>query len=211
MRKIITKNLGESLAEVRQKRFINLDEAAKDLNVPFRYLEALENNNFQDLPNQKYLKQLLNNYCKYLKIDLTVYRRILKNSPEFSQTYKSQKVEAKYFTVWPNLIRKIIILMMVAAILFFLIFKIEQIFSPPFLEITYPSDGLILNERQIKLVGRSEAEVELVINNREIFVDSAGNFSTIIDLQKGLNLIKISAKKRYSRLNEQDIRLLLKD
>ncbi|MEK7072445.1 MAG: helix-turn-helix domain-containing protein [Patescibacteria group bacterium] len=211
VRKIVTKNLGEILSEARNSRYINLEEAAKDLNTPFRYLDALEHNNFKDLPNEKYLKVVLKNYSRYLKLDFANLWRILKNSQNFSSIHKYKKVEHKYFTSWPNLIRKMAIVVIIAAILFFLVVKVEQIFAPPLLAISYPSDGMIVESRQIKLTGRSESEVELIINNKEIFVDSRGHFETVIDLQKGLNLIKISAKKRYSRTIEKEIRLLFKD
>lgn len=211
VRKITLKNPGEMLLEARQSRYINLDEAARDLNIPFKYLDALEHNNFKDLPDKKYLKVVLKNYCRYLKLDFSGLWPMLKNNQNFSSLKKSEKVENKYFTAWPNLIRKIVMVIIVAAILFFLVIKVEQIFAPPLLDISYPYDGLIVNSRQIKLTGRSQSEVELVINNKEIFVDGQGNFETTIDLQKGLNLIKINAKKRYSRTIEKEIRLLFKD
>lgn len=211
VRKIIRKNLGEVLSEARNKRYINLDEASKDLDIPFRYLESLEHNNFKDIPDEKYLKKILKKYCDYLKLDFFSSWQIFKDHKNFSVDGKSKKVENKYFTSWPNLIRKLMIVLVIIAILFFLIIKVEQIFSPPTLDISYPYDGLIVDTRQIVLTGRSEAEVELIINNKEIFVDDRGNFETTIDLQKGLNLIKISAKKRYSRIIEKEIRLLFKD
>ena len=86
-----------------------------------------------------------------------------------------------------------------------------KIFSPPVLEISYPLDGSLVSEKQITLRGHSAKEVELIVNNKEIFVDDNGNFETIVDLQKGLNLIKITAKKRYSRIQEKEIKLLFKD
>ncbi|MDO8669777.1 MAG: helix-turn-helix domain-containing protein [Candidatus Buchananbacteria bacterium] len=211
VRKITPRTLGEILAEARNKRYINLDEAAKDLNIPFRYLEALEHNNFKDLPDKKNLKAILKKYGLYLKLDFSNLWQLLKNDKNFYSLNKYKKVENKYFTSWPKLIRKLSIIVVIGAVLFFLGLKVEQIFSPPILEINYPYDGLIVNTRQIELSGRSEKEVELIINNKEIFVDDGGNFETIIDLQKGLNLIKISAKKRYSRTIEQEIRLLFKD
>lgn len=211
VRKIIPQKVGEILSVARHNRHINLDEAAKDLALPFRYLEALESNNFKDLPDQKIIRDILKKYCQYLKIDFHHTWRIFKNDYHFSNFKKSLKIENRHFTSWPNLLRKIFIVLGIVAILIFLIIKVEQIFAPPLLNILTPADGSIVNDRQVTLVGKSESEVELIINNKEIFVDDNGNFETIIDLQKGLNLIKISAKKRYSRIMEREIRLLLKD
>lgn len=204
------KTLGEKLSEARSQKHINLDEAAKDLKVPFRYLENLEENNFSDLPDKNYLKNLLKNYCRYLKIDFTDSWLLAQSHSSFSKK-KTDEVKKKYFIAWPKLTKRLILFFLALAILIFWVVKVQQIFSPPFLEISYPKDGSIVSSQQITLVGRSEKEVELVINNQEIFVDENGNFETLVDLQNGLNLIKITAKKRYSRLEEKEIRLLLKD
>ncbi|NCN07674.1 hypothetical protein GW933_03190 [Candidatus Falkowbacteria bacterium] len=211
VRKILSVKLGEVLSESRDSRYINLDEAAKDVGIPFKYLDALEHNNFKDLPDEKYLKDALKKYADYLKLDFSYVWRLFKENQNISYSNKFKKVEHRYLTSWPNLIRRVVIFAFILSILFFLILKVEQIFSPPELNIIYPQDGLIVEDRQVTLTGQSESEVELIVNNKEIFVDSAGGFETIIDLQKGLNLIKISAKKRYSRTIEKEIRLLLKD
>ena len=204
------KTLGEKLIEARNQRHINLDEAAKDLKVPFRYLESLEHNNFDDLPDKNYLKDLLKNYCRYLKISFIDSWILVQSHPNWSNKNTDQ-VKKKYFIAWPKLAKRSLLFFLALAIIIFWVMKVQEIFSPPFLEISYPQDGSIVESQQIILVGRSEKEVELIVNNQEIFVDENGNFETLVDLQKGLNLIKISAKKRYSRLEEKEIRLLLKD
>ena len=210
IRKVLPKTLGEKLSEARNQRQIDLDEAAKDLNVPFRYLESLEQNNFSDLPDKNYLNNLLKNYCRYLKVDFIAAWLLAQSQPNWSKP-KTNEVKKKYFIAWPKLTRRLLLFFLVLVILIFWIVKVQQIFAPPFLEINYPQDGSIATSQQITLVGRSEKEVELIVNNQEIFVDENGNFETLVDLQKGLNLIKITAKKRYSRLEEKEIRLLLKD
>ncbi|MBI5766004.1 hypothetical protein HZA71_02130, partial [Candidatus Falkowbacteria bacterium] len=51
----------------------------------------------------------------------------------------------------------------------------------------------------------------IIINNNNVFVDNEGGFQTTLDLQNGLNLIKITAKKRYGRAREVDLRVLLNE
>jgi len=205
------KTLGEILIQAREKKHIDLEEASSDISIPFKYLEALEHNKFNDLPGNEYVKVFLKKYCDYLRIDFRECWNIAKKIKDFPQIDSVGKVEKKYFTSWPNIIRRIAILIVIFAILTFLFLKVEQIFSPPKLNIIKPIDGSIVTDKQVVIVGKSEREVELIVNNREIFVDDDGSFETIIDLQRGLNLIKISAKKRYSRTEEREIRLLFKD
>ena len=120
-------------------------------------------------------------------------------------------IEKRYLSQWPKAMRRILIILVVLAILIFLGFRIQMIFSPPPLEITQPQDGLIAVERQLEIVGQSQKEAEIVINNQNVLVDDEGVFRTTVDLQKGLNLIKITAKKRYGRENVVELRILFSD
>ena len=60
---------GEFLARERGLRQLSLDEAALHALIPVRYLEALENEKYGDLPPKPYVKGFLNAYARYLGID----------------------------------------------------------------------------------------------------------------------------------------------
>jgi cytoskeletal protein RodZ len=203
------KTLEELLSEARNEFHISLEEASKDLNIPFRYLESLEKGKLDDLPGNEYVKKTLKKYCGYLGINFKTCWNKAKKKSSFIGIRKIN-VEKRYLASWPQLVRRGVVLFVVLAVLIFLSIKVQQIFIPPVLSISYPQDGSVVVSKQIVVSGKSEPEVELIVNNRKIFVDSEGNFETTIDLQTGLNLIKISAKKRYSRVKESDIRLLYK-
>src|SRR3989344_7629993 len=115
IRKVLPKTLGEKLSEARNQRQIDLDEAAKDLNVPFRYLESLEHDNFSDLPDKNYLKNLLKNYCRYLKVDFIGSWLLAQSQANWSKP-KTNKVKKKYFIAWPKLTRRLLLLFLVLAI-----------------------------------------------------------------------------------------------
>jgi len=119
-------------------------------------------------------------------------------------------IEKRYFSQWPKIVKRVLIILAVLAILVFLGFRVQMIFSPPYLDIVEPQDGLIATERQIEIIGASQSEAEIVINNQNILVDNEGVFRTTVDLQKGLNLIKITAKKRYGREKVVELRILFK-
>ena len=107
--------------------------------------------------------------------------------------------------------RRALLVIIIIGLVAFLAWKVDAIFRPPTLTILSPQDGLITYSRQLDVVGMSTPEAEIVINYKAVFVDSAGKFSTTVDLQNGLNLIKITAKKRYSRTSEVQIRVLFNE
>lgn len=205
-----SQSLGEKLIEARTEQNIDLEKAAKDLNIAFKYLYALENNKLSDLPGRAYLKNFLEQYCVYLQLN---FKDCWKSVPK-EEEYISKKypiIDRKDFFSWPRFIKKAIIILVVVTILFFLAFKIQEIFIAPPLDIVQPNDGLITTEKQVVIIGQSQPEVEIIVNNKNVFVDSQGKFEAVIDLQEGLNLVKITAKKKYSRIRELEIRVLLNE
>lgn len=200
--------LGEKLREVRLNRGITLKKASADLNIASRYLEAIENFQPSLLPGKDYFDKFLAVYATYLNIEATEIDKLKTLFVEKKRTsvFGDRNLHSTYdWTV------RILIILLVAGFLLFLIFRINAIFMPPRLSVDYPQDGLITLDRQLEIKGSSVSEAEIVINNKAVFVNPSGEFLTLIDLQSGLNLITVTAKKRYSRTNEVQIRVLLNE
>jgi cytoskeleton protein RodZ len=61
--------IGSSLREARQRRGIELAEAADATMIRSRYLEALEDERFEVLPEGPYLRSFLREYAEFLGLD----------------------------------------------------------------------------------------------------------------------------------------------
>lgn len=74
-------SLGEQLKLTRESKGISLDYAAETLKISKRYLVALEENSFNILPAQIYVRGFLSNYAKFLGLDpkgiLDQYNKLL--------------------------------------------------------------------------------------------------------------------------------------
>lgn len=185
---------------------VSLEKASKEIHLAFKYLEALENDQLEALPGRVYLKVFLKKYCGYLHLDFSVcWALAQKMLAEQCPGQRSPIVCRRPLYQWS---RQLFFGLAVLAVLLFLSFKLVNIFLPPEINIISPNDNLITDQPQIEVVGQSLPEAEIMVNNRQIFVDNNGGFIAQIDLQKGLNLIKITAKKRYSRMQEVTLRIL---
>jgi transcriptional regulator with XRE-family HTH domain len=61
--------IGSSLREARQRRGLEVSEAAEATMIRARYLEALESERFEVLPEGPYLRSFLREYAEYLGLD----------------------------------------------------------------------------------------------------------------------------------------------
>lgn len=60
---------GEMFRQARTQKNLTLDEVAKDTFILKRHLQALENEDFESLPQIAFAKGFANNYAKYLGLD----------------------------------------------------------------------------------------------------------------------------------------------
>jgi hypothetical protein len=77
----------------------------------------------------------------------------------------------------------------------------KMYFTPPELNIYAPIDNLITSEPNVLLQGSTDPEIEVKVNDVLISVNE-GNFEEELDLQPGLNILKVTATKKHGPTNE---------
>lgn len=61
--------LGQRLKAEREKLEVTWEDVYQDTRIPVAYLEALENDDFENMPSEGVLKGFVRNYSKFLKLD----------------------------------------------------------------------------------------------------------------------------------------------
>ncbi len=193
---------GEKLRQARLFKNMKLEDISRRINISVKYLRALEEENFNNLPNGLYRKNFLKEYANYLKLDSLELIKQLETITEndLSDNPFSQKILKKNkFLVFPKIIRNILIFLSVIICFLYLMFYFQKIISAPKLTIIYPEKNLLTKETAIEIKGQTEKEAEVKINGELILNNNNGNFSQTINLKKGLNTITINAQKKYSK------------
>jgi cytoskeleton protein RodZ len=62
-------NIGITLRSTRIQRGLTIEQVAQDTRISARFLEALENEEFDELPAPVYVRGFLRSYCNYLHLD----------------------------------------------------------------------------------------------------------------------------------------------
>lgn len=211
-RRYLADNLtcGERLIAVRRQLGFSLDQIAKELKIPFKYLDGLEHDDLSVIPGQEMTFTIARKYCERLGIDHAPCLSWI-NAAYHKRQFAYQPIDSLRRWSKPQLVKWLLVTLLALAVAVFLIWRVQSIFLPPDLTILTPGDNLVTTAAQLTVVGQSDPESEITINNRPILADNMGRFEVVVDLQKGLNLIKITAKKRYSRTTTVERRVLFKD
>ena len=200
--------LGEQLKQARQEKKIKIKDAAAKLNINSNYLNALETGNFNKLPAGIYGKKILQEYGEFLNLEIKPLLEIYDNETRKYAADKQKELFAQkapksfHFFAIPKIIKNSLIALTVVVLTAYLGFCVEKIISPPKLIIYYPDKDITIKERHIKIQGKTEKEAKLTINKEMVLIGPRGNFAKDIDLKNGLNIILISAQKKYSRKND---------
>jgi len=213
---IVDLTLGEILQEQRKREKIEIIEASKEIKIDVKYLQALENGEYNILPKGIYGKNFLREYCNYLKLnygnlsELYDQENHLENASEKDQeVFSHKKAKISYFLSLPKIIRNTILVLVVLAGFFYLGLKFKEIIAPPEILIDFPPENYITEESKISIIGRTELDTRIFINDEEI-LGSNGEFNKIIDLKDGVNIIRIKANKRYGKEAEIIRQVLVK-
>ena len=208
--KLESKTISEQLRSTRQKSNLRLEDIAHYLKIDYKYLEALEKGNLEKLPIGAYGKNFLREYAIFLKLD---YKQLVDDFEKETSIIGNKVKEKNYFSKpilkqkiilsIPKLTKNIFISAAVAICFFYLGSAVKQIFVPPFFILESPLENVITSQSAISIKGETEKGAQIIVNG-ETILSNDGIFEKNINLKKGVNIIKITARKKYG--NETTIK-----
>ncbi|MFA5163670.1 MAG: helix-turn-helix domain-containing protein [Patescibacteria group bacterium] len=203
-KKIINEeNIGNKLQQARAFKGLSLSQVSEAIKIKTSYIEALEENNYQTLPSGLYRSSYLKKYAKFLGLDEKYL--FAQQGPQFLEINKQDNpfsrpiIQKRKLLVFPKIIRNLLITIVILICLFYLGLYIKKIFFAPYLIISQPNKNLVQDSNRLEVIGQTEVEAEVRINNELVLNNKNGQFSQTLILKKGLNNIVIEAKKKYSR------------
>jgi len=209
-----TLTLGERLKKLRSDRRISLVEVSRNTRVQMKYLESLENSDFDNLPADVYTKGFLKNYADFLGVNDKALIRIFEKEKEIKKNLKKGKekkdekikpLKISSFTFTP---RKMIItaaIVAVAVIIFFIYKEVGTFNSAPRLVIISPENNSETSEKVAVAEGVTEKDAQLYINDQLVTVNDEGRFKENITLQSGSNAINFKAVNKFEQETQETI------
>jgi transcriptional regulator with XRE-family HTH domain len=194
--------LGQVFKRYREAEGIKIAQVEKDIKISHQMIEALEADDYNALPDELYVKNIIKTYARYLALD---YNRLLLLYDEAKAQKEPHQLMAQSkpvkVIITPQRVRNLVIIAIVLLLLGYLAWQLNQVFQAPALTIYQPAKDLVITQNFIEIKGKTEKEARVYINEKEVFLDFNGEFKATLDLQKGMNLIKITAVKKRSAEN----------
>jgi len=209
-----SQTLADKLKQSRLEQGKTLEQAAAATKIQSKYLEILEEGDYQKLPGDIYSKAWLKLYGDFLglqinellvdyKIEKTISDKLSKIT---TPVIKTNSI-SPYSILKPKVLKFLGIIFLILMLLSYLAWEINNTTSPPEVIILEPANNFRTTESSLSIKGQTEVEAQLTINNELVSLDKDGNFSQTINLINGLNNLEISAKKKHSK--EKIIELII--
>lgn len=195
--------MGARFKQERERLKLSLDNLTTLTHIPLKYLSAIEDGRFGDLPPAKaYRLAYLKEYAAALKLDskTIIYQFKRENGlDDIIQKHPNRSIRFSIFNSIPFLVRNLIIALLIFLFAGYLIWQIKGVLNPPNLEIYSPPEGVVTNNLNILVQGMTEPECRLMVNGQEIRPNDAGHFEMNIDLTVGVNTITVAAIKKHGK------------
>ncbi|MEK7183178.1 MAG: helix-turn-helix domain-containing protein [Patescibacteria group bacterium] len=207
MRKLdsVPETLGEKLRALRRTQAVSLPMLAEKTRIQKRYLEALERGRYDELPEPLYTRNFLRAYARALGADEAYFLELYEE--EVGQMdllgphrLPRMRVRKGRFFVLSRVTAAIAVALPAVIIVAYLLWQTSSLLRPPEVVITTPDDGVSVQTALLQVEGYvTDDDVTVMVNSETVVIDESLHFETEVDLTRGLNVVTVQAKRRYSR------------
>lgn len=190
--------VGEILSAAREKKKLTIEQVEKATRIRAKFLLALEKNEFNKLPPGTFIRGFVKNYASFLGLEvedtLAFYRRQenFDKTPAPPKSLKPSRFPSLTFST-------LAVIVLITLFFGYLIYSYFKFAGSPTLLINSPANNVALKDDQIEIVGKTDPEAGLTINNQPVTVNENGSFNIIVPLQPGLNTLTVIATNKFKR------------
>lgn len=206
--------LGERLRQLREERRLTLAEVARSISVPEKHLAAIEESRHSDLPGLVYAQNFVKKYAEFLSLPAPAAVLRLKEEYQVVRGRRQEqpRLVPRANTDFPWYVRHgrfVMAAVVLALVGSYLVWQAVHLIRPPLLEVLQPAADMSTRITRMTVSGRTESEATVKINNQQTEVGADGTFVDTIDLQPGLNVLKVTASRKYSQTAVVERRVLV--
>ncbi|MEK7064473.1 MAG: helix-turn-helix domain-containing protein [Patescibacteria group bacterium] len=197
------KTIGEIIHASRVDRSLSEQQLSGLTRIDVKYIQALEENDFQKLPSATFTKGFVRNLAQALGKNpdewVALLRRDYQAATIPTTPLSLPRRRAKFSLA--SLFQSQMALLLLGSLVFviYLGFQYRAVITPPALEVINPlKDAVTISP--ITIEGKTASGTTITINDDlKITPDSSGYFAAKLNFSPGQNEVKVSVTNRFSR------------
>ncbi len=185
-------SVGEILKNEREKQGIELSQIEKQIKTRTKFLEAIEENNWDYFSSKIYIMGIIKNYSTFLGLDPKRILAFFRRDYERKEDVKfKRRIASKYLTSGTKKMAALGLGLICILFLSYFSYQLKLYFSPPKIVIISPKSEEKIKDDRIKIVGQTEKDVQVNIFNERIYPNQKGIFEYNFPLKIGKNELLI--------------------
>lgn len=198
-------SVGARLRHARSSFGLTTDEIAEDIKIRPELLRAIEQGAFDRLGEPLYRTLMVKTYAEYLGITWRTleddYNResLFIGGVQQVVEVNTQSVQRADLVVAPRLLKHVFLSAGMIAVCVYLMVLAGSALQKPTLTVVQPPNELLSSSKVIRVEGQVSSDATLAINGQEIVKTTDGHFGEDVTLSEGVNTIRVSAAKKYSK------------
>lgn len=194
------KTIGELIRGARLKKRWPQSRLEEETKIKKGFIDAIERQKWELLPDFAVVTGFVRSIAKALDIDeektVALFRRDY--SPKIQSVNPKPDVSTKFY--WsPRLTFIIGIISLAVLVIGYLTFQYNKFLSPPALDVSEPKENQIVNNSILKVIGKTDSDATILVNNQETIVDQEGKFEADLEVIDKTTQIEVVAKSRAGK------------
>lgn len=195
--------VGSLIKEGRRAKGLTIKELEDLTHIKAGFIAAIEEANWERLPDFSTTLGFIRSISHFLEIDdnqtVSIFRR--EYPPLLDKKVERRKKEVYKKFVWgPRVTFVAGVILILLIVLGYLGFQFRKFNLPPSLVVTSPTEEQIVKQGSLVVIGKTDSDATVIVNNQAVVVSDDGSFSVNIDISKNTNEINISAKSRSGKM-----------
>lgn len=205
------KTVGEVLSRVRKEKGLTIEQIAEKTKIRQKFITAIEENAFENLPSSAVAQGFIKNYAEYLGASasyvLALFRRdfVADEAGKIIPRQLAEPLVSKPFWQSPRFGYVSAGLGLIIIVGLYLFFQYFTFWNGPRLAIEQPPVGFVTESDFTEVVGCTEPEAVVRINAQLVALDTQGCFHQGVPLEKGENVFLIVAENSIGRQQVQKV------
>ncbi len=192
--------IGEVLKEARLKKRYSRAKLEDKTKIKEEFIKAIEEGNWQALPDFSVVLGFVKSIAQFLGANEKRAVALLRRDYPPKKVSLNPKPDFSKRLIWsPKLTFLLGAVVTLAVILGYLGFQYWHFISGPMLTVYEPKEDVLIQQRLVKVSGKTDTEASIKVNNQPVLVQDDGKFVTEIEVFKGTDKIEIRAISRSGK------------
>lgn len=194
------KTIGRIIKESRIKRKYSLRRVEEETKIKKEYIDKIEKEIWASLPDFPVVAGFVRNIASFLKIDEKSAVAILKRDYPPRPISINPKPDVSTDFIWSPKMTFLTGVGIVLVLIFgYLTIQYMRFVNPPRLIVERPKEGEVVTERELIVLGQTDTDATVKVNNQSAIVGPEGDFETTIEVSENTSEVAVEARSRAGR------------